>query len=283
MNLNNMRRYGVEVEFYSRLNMNSLGEKIYRETGIEVHRVNYSNRDTDLWRLKPDASLSSVTRNGENYYPMELVTPILHGEEDLQKLKRIVQIIDLDGYVNKQTGLHVHVDIADATVEELRRFMAYAGKYEDAINTILPPSRRQSRWAKNHLPFGVNLKDYYTDINRQSESKRDLVENNYFNGRGTRYLKWNFENYWRTGTVENRAHSGTTDCDKIENWVRLIQGIIHRTFKAKCTMWTKKNATAQTYDIKHMVWDLYKNDAISADVRKFYFKRYKVLNNDVRR
>ena len=245
MNLNEMRRFGVEVEFFSPHSREELASKMY-QAGIEVHCVGYTNRDTNLWRLKPDSSLTAVRRNGTYYYPMELVTPILHGEEDMQTLKKIVAIINEDGYVDRQTGLHVHVDVGSASVEELRRFCYYAGKYERAINKILPRSRRESRWARNHLDESAPLTAFHNQLNERGD-KEGLLQHRAFNGSGTRYMKWNFDNYWRTGTVENRAHSGTTDPEKVENWVRLVQGIIERNFAAKRVMSTKIGSTTSTF------------------------------------
>ena len=284
MNLDNMRRYGVELEFFYPRRMEDLAYTIMQETGIEVHCVNYSNRDTNLWRLKPDASLSAIRANrGTYYYPMELVTPILHGEEDMIKLRKVVEIINRDAKVNKQTGMHVHVDVGNADVKELRRFCCYAGKYERAINNILPMSRRESRWARNHLAEDASLDRFYGELTNRAKTGEtsSLLAHRSFNGSGTRYMKWNFDNYWRTGTVENRAHSGTTDADKVENWVRLLQGIIQRNFAAKQMMITKIGSTASSYDTKHMLDDLVKNKVITNSVRKFYKARYEVLNNDV--
>jgi len=279
-----MRRYGVELEFFYPRRMEDLARKIMQETGIEVHCVNYSNRDTDLWRLKPDASLSAIRANrGTYYYPMELVTPILHGEEDMIKLRKVVEIINRDAKVNKQTGMHVHVDVGGADVEELRRFCYYAGKYERAINKILPRSRRESRWARNHLTESAPLTPFHNELTNRAKTGEpsSVLAHRSFNGSGTRYMKWNFDNYWRTGTVENRAHSGTTDADKVENWVRLVQGIIARNFEATKRVRTKKGSTTSTYDTKHMLNDLYKNKAITATTKEFYLNRYEVLNNDV--
>ena len=279
MNLNEMRRFGVEVEFFSPHSREELASKMY-QAGIEVHCVGYTNRDTNLWRLKPDSSLTAVRRNGTYYYPMELVTPILHGEEDMQTLKKIVAIINEDGYVDRQTGLHVHVDVGSASVEELRRFCYYAGKYERAINKILPRSRRESRWARNHLDESAPLTAFHNQLNERGD-KEGLLQHRAFNGSGTRYMKWNFDNYWRTGTVENRAHSGTTDPEKVENWVRLVQGIIERNFAAKKRVRTKKGSTASTYNTRHMLSDLVKNKAITETTKDFYLGRYEVLNNEV--
>lgn len=279
-----MRRYGVELEFFYPRRMEDLAYTIMQETGIEVHCVNYSNRDTDLWRLKPDASLSAIRANrGTYYYPMELVTPILHGEEDMAKLRKVVEIINRDAKVNKQTGMHVHVDVGGADVEELRRFCYYAGKYERAINKVLPRSRRESRWARNHLAESAPLSRFYNELTNRAKTGEpsSLLAHRSFSGSGTRYMKWNFDNYWRTGTVENRAHSGTTDADKVENWVRLVQGIIERNFNAGRVMNTKSGSTASTFTTKHMFDDLVKNKAITNSVRTFYKARYEVLNNEV--
>ena len=144
-------------------------------------------------------------------------------------------------------------------------------------------SRRESRWARNHLAEDASLDRFYGELTNRAKTGEtsSLLAHRSFNGSGTRYMKWNFDNYWRTGTVENRAHSGTTDADKVENWVRLLQGIIQRNFAAKQMMITKIGSTASSYDTKHMLDDLVKNKVITNSVRKFYKARYEVLNNDV--
>lgn len=52
---------------------------------------------------------------------------------------------------------------------------------------------------------------------------------------GSRYFKINFESFATHGTVEFRHHSGTTEYEKIVNWVKLTQAMVERTFKGQVT------------------------------------------------
>jgi len=264
-NLDNMRRFGVELEFVSNITMHEMADLIFEHTQQRVYVACYSDK-SDRWRLKPDCSVRG--RNG-----MELVTPVLHGLDDMELLKKIVNVCNEYGEVNRSCGMHVHVDITGAEATPLRKLMQYFAKYEHAINSVLAPSRRgdNNGYCQNSYSGYEDLWNTFDDLLNRDVSS--LLRDRHFSARG----KWNFQNYWRQGSVENRAHQGTLDAEKVENWVRLTQGIVARAFDMRgCG--AHRGDTTSTYTVKHLLNDLCGKGFITKTTKKFYRKREKELN-----
>tara|TARA_Y100001937_G_scaffold30774_2_gene44175 strand:+ start:5670 stop:6578 length:909 start_codon:yes stop_codon:yes gene_type:complete len=272
VNLDNGRRYGVEVEFVSKLIRSQMADKIQDETGVEMHCVSYSNK-SNIWRLKYDGS---VDGSSEYCHGMELVTPILHGEDDMLKLKRVVDVIESVSKVNRSCGLHVHIDVVNASTHNLRKLMKFFSKYEAAIGLLLPESRRgqNNRYCQDAYCTEKNLYEVHKELNRMK--KRHLLSYSEFSGRD----KWNFQNYIVHGSFENRAHSGTLDTAKIENWVRLSQGMVEAAFTFKGST-IYPDDTTRTYTSKHMLDALAKKGVITKDIKAFYKKRFMDLNTKI--
>ena len=90
-----------------------------------------SSSPTLLWQTLP----------GRGY---ELVSPILRGAEGRGRLATTLDWINHYELVtvDKNCGYHVHIDLAGINTEGLKRICQNWVKYEDAIDLILPPSRR---------------------------------------------------------------------------------------------------------------------------------------------
>ena len=270
MNLDNMRRFGVEVEFVSELDLREMAAMIERNTGQQITVTGYGDKQ-NKWRLKRDSSVRGRGANG-----MELVTPILKGEADLQKLLSILDVCNRYGTVNRTCGVHVHIDITNADVLPLRKLQKFFAKYEHAINGLLSESRRGSMngYCRDHFEGHEKLYDIFGRINRKN--KRKLISTGEFSSRG----KWNFQNYWEHGTVENRSHQGTLSRTKVENWVRLTQAFVEAAFEHRGVV-AREDDTVQTYTTKNMLDDLRGKGVITLPLKKFYMKRYKELNNEI--
>jgi hypothetical protein len=273
LNLNDARRYGVEVEFISKIDRSQMVREIMNATGIDVELASYSNKDATKWRMKHDGS---VMESSEYPYGMELVTPILHGEDDMVKLKSVIRVIETFGKVNRSCGLHVHIDVIRASENNLRKLMKFFSKYEHAIGDLLPQSRRgdNNRYCADAFSWEESLYEIHDTLN--AASKNALLRSGSFSSRG----KWNFQNYYAHGSFENRAHSGTLDCDKIENWVRLSQGMVEAAFTFKGSTIYPQDTT-RTYTTKHMLDAFAKKGVITKDVKKFYKKRFMDLNTKI--
>jgi len=266
-----MRRYGVEVEYVSTRSRADMCRVINSEVeGINISESYYSDK-SNTWRIKPDCS---VRADGMYNYGHELVTPILSGEADMITLKKVIEIIERDSRVNRSTGVHVHVDITGAEKLPLKKLMKFFAKYEKAIGKLLPESRRECNNSYCHDSFGrtENLLEVFNRMN--TFNKDSLLRRSNFSGRG----KWNFQNYSRHGSVENRAHSGTLNTAKIENWVRLTQGMVAMAFDFRGAT-VHEGDTNYTYGTEHMLNALRAKKVISLATKKFYVRRYKELND----
>jgi len=213
----------------------------------------------------------------------ELVSPILRGEADLETLLDFVDAIEASGgVVNRTCGLHVHVDMNNMPENRLINLFKMAAKYQGAIDSLLPRSRRgdSNGYCQNSYHDSLPLKHIFSDF-RQSDSQRsrpdqrvrDLME---VHG-SDRNLKWNFQSYWRHGTVEMRAHSGTLNRAKVEHWVRLVQGMVHYATVARCIT-SNDDATTSSYGHVNLLSSLTKFKYIPAATSRFYRKRHKELN-----
>ena len=138
-----MRKFGVEIEFLSRLSRREICNKIRNEVGVDVISACYSDTDTTKWRMKYDTSLSDGG--------LELVTPILESEEDLETLKKVIKVLDANGRVNKTCGIHVHTDARNTDTKQVRKLMKYIAKWELAMNKLVSKSRRgRSQWCADN-------------------------------------------------------------------------------------------------------------------------------------
>ena len=268
------RAFGVELEFICEKSREEMIDIIKTGTGITVRTASYNDKDITQWRLKEDVSIH--TENGY-LYGMELVTPRLTSWRHLEQLKMIADIFNKYGKVNKSCGMHVHVEIKDAENTQVKKLMKFFAKYEKGINTILPRSRRgvypDNIYSYDSFAEVTNLKKVFRYLN--GKCTNSLLGYRKFAGRG----KWNFGNFMRHGTFENRAHSGTLDSEKIEQWVFLTQAMVACGFDCRGQV-IRAEDTTETYDIFHMLKNLKAKQLIDADTVKFYKKRHAKLMND---
>ncbi len=267
------RNYGIEVEFGSTISRHEMARKIKTETGVDMQVADYYNKD-NTWRLKHDGSISC------GRYGMELVTPILRNDLDLQKFLAVLKVCEDNGKVNRSCGVHVHVEIKnqDTMEKSVKKVMKFFGKYENALNGLISKSRRGNNngYCRDNFYNEEDLYKVFGTIN--STSVKTLIKTNtWFNGRD----KWNFKNYWSQGTVEFRAHQGTLNGEKIANWVFLTQAIINYALDSRGTI-IKKDTTTKTYTRKDMLKELNKKGFISNKMTSYYLTRGEVLDNAIR-
>ena len=289
---NNLRTFGVEIEFIApngdgttKREMNQYFQRLAQDFGttglqgdlvspfsLEVSCASYSNCDSTKWRLKPDQSLSSYGTG----FAMELVSPVLQGWNGVQQLQLMLKALEKIGAkVNKSCGLHVHVGVSDWKIKEFRNLFKRYIKFESAIDSVMPNSRR-GRNNEYCIPIlGITgLKQSFNEIDdcRSARQISSLLR--------TRYTKLNIKSFWKHGTVEFRHHSGTTDVEKIMNWLKFCLTMCQaadqqRAIKVK----DNDNRLDYTDKIALMLKGLskVKNSLVDSDVRKYFIKRRRQL------
>lgn len=251
--LNNQRTFGVEIEFTS-ADRGAVKREL-RQRGIMEVSIGYYHHTAPegYWKIESDSSCES-----------ELITPPLKGEAGLEKVKKACEALNAAGAkVDSRCGLHVHHDAADLKHQEVKVITDFYLKYEEGLDKLVPESRRADN---NHYCQTLrkeNAENFFDKINNTNSISqiRDLLKDNY--GRD-RYNKLNLKAYRVHGTLEFRQHSGTTDYQKISNWIKLTQGIIERGTRPNTFIsWRGKRTAEKLLSMKE----------IEKDVRTFYRER----------
>jgi len=251
------RAFGVEIELLSDDGVYDLADAFDRADEDVIIRNTVTRDTTKAWKIVPDLSLPA----GRGF---ELVSPILRGANGRRRLATVMNQIndvirdDINGrlvkalggvcrlapgvqptpgsYVNKQCGYHVHVDLTGIKFAGVRRICQNWAKYEDAIDLFLPRSRRgnANRFCRSvrynaFLDPGTNKE--VNDYIGACEDKDELMACiNPFTSEDDpgRYYKLNL----RTGkknTIEFRAHSGTTDTEKLKRWINFVVAFVENS------------------------------------------------------
>ena len=207
----NTLTFGVECETY-----NVVRDALIREVeqrNISIQSEGYNHRDNNhYYKIVSDASIQGV--NGQ-----EIVSPILKGKQGLNSLRMVCDSLNaIDAKVNKSTGLHIHFDASKISDSHFVQIFKNYQKLESVIDSFMPVSRRAQNNVYCRSIQGLNYNTCTT--------KSDIIRVN-----GTRYRKVNAESYLSHKTVEFRQHSGTTDYDKIANWINFLRKLIQYSYE----------------------------------------------------
>jgi|TARA_A100000172_G_scaffold6178_1_gene3536 hypothetical protein len=220
---------GFEIEFKRTANLDNALQNI-RQAGRdnnkpaltnvvdERHRYNTSFF-TDRWVQGYDCSCGWEIKS--------------HPLTDTAEVEAVMKgIRQAGGTVDRSCGLHVHVGIAHLSLEGHRRLAKLYARYELALDSLLPRSRRGSSAGYAHSNYttitglqgveGFDLSTHFSNLDRCG-TKRQVQRT--ANPRG-KYSKMNLQAYNSKTTVEFRGHQGTLNFRKIDSWVSLLAKMV---------------------------------------------------------
>lgn len=204
--------FGVEIEC---LVASSVMRECATRNAMPFQYEGYNHTDNNhYYKFVSDSSI-----RGEN--PIECVSPVLTGKVGMKSLENCCKALnEANAQVNVSTGLHVHIGAQNLSDEAYVNVFKNYQKLESVVDTFMARSRREnnSRWCRS-----LQGKDFSF-----CTSKNDV----YDVMTGNRYYKVNACSYSRHRTIEFRQHQGSTDFEKISNWVN---------FCAKLVAWSKKH------------------------------------------
>ena len=206
----NLLTFGVEIECYNVLRSLLINEVSQRNVSIQSEGYNHTDNN-HYYKIVSDGSIQG--NDGQ-----EVVSPILKGKDGLNSLKNVCDSLNAVGAkVNRSTGLHVHFDASKISDEHFVNIFKNYQKLESVIDSFMPNSRRANN--NGYCASLIGL-DYDT-----CETKSDVIRLN-----RTRYRKVNAESYLRHKTIEFRQHSGTTEYEKMANWINFLRKLIQYSF-----------------------------------------------------
>jgi hypothetical protein len=211
------KKFGVEIEFVG-ANTRLVAETL-SNAGINAHLEGYNHRTRRHWKVTTDATVTTggySLGTGEGFGG-ELVSPILEGEEGIAELGRVLEALNSipDVRVDRRCGVHVHISWDGMTPEQIKNIAKRYGQFETEIDSWMPVSRRanNSRWCASTNSRNFGLSNVMNAADTLSSVARAV---------GTRYTKVNLAALMAHGTIEFRQHAGSTDFQKISNWMRFL-------------------------------------------------------------
>lgn len=222
------RTFGVEIECFGNTNTRAAVVAALRARNIDAVDESYNHTTRAHWKLVGDASVAGCAN------AFEIVSPVLSGDAGIAQLVTVCEVLHAIGCkVNKTCGVHVHVNGADLTREQLRALVCFYMMFEGAIDGMMAPSRRgngnrylRSVRARVNKLFGFTSRTQLKVVAQHLRAAdADTVVSRYAQDR---YVKLNLASIYRHGTVEFRQHGGTVEAWKIRAWVNMAVMIVER-------------------------------------------------------
>lgn len=231
------RRFGVELEASNNISKELILNVIERsspnrKTKYDSYAQSVSNT---YWHVKQDSSCGMAT--GVDRYTdkgWEIASFVGSGIQDAQHIGDVAESLMGAGLqVNNNCGLHVHVEVADFSPQQMGVLLAHWIKIEKFIMSIVPSRRRHSLYCEP-IRFGLEGLDHakkWTPTRLwQKLRPRDLQHHDNF----YRWQSINLVNYalglkdagWQRKTIEFRIPEGTLAKAAVVNWVRLFVNFV---------------------------------------------------------
>ena len=182
-------------------------------TGVNYHFEGYNHIDNrEYFKFVTDSSISrSARREGD---PIECVSPVLSGTKaGFDKLQACCDALEAAGaYVNRSTGLHVHIGAAGLTDQQYINVFKNYKALESIIDSFMAPSRQNNFYCSTLSDHNFNWCCNKLDVQRELDNDR--------------YHKVNPCSWARHQTIEFRQHQGSTNFTKIKNWVNFCAKLV---------------------------------------------------------
>ena len=205
---------GVEIECFG-LDKNRAIAAI-EARGLQAYETGYNHNDSKThYKLGYDGSINGPL-------PCEVVSPIL---KNLKSLKQVCEVITEAGaQVNKSCGLHVHFGAEKFTKAQWVRIVKNYAAIEGVIDSFMPLSRRGDNNSYCQLVERVaeRLSMAFGEVDMRGLQSAFGFD---------RYYKVNVMSYNNHRTIEFRQHSGTTEYEKIKNWIDFLTAFLNWTLK----------------------------------------------------
>lgn len=277
-------KFGIEIEMTGLTRTKAANVvAIYLEGKIEKLNDNYDTHkitapDGRVWKIVSDSSILTQRKvDGEkvpagNNYSVELVSPILIYQGDIDTLQEIVRTLRKAGaFSEKQnrTGIHIHLDGADHTPRSLRNFINIIYSRNDLLYESLQIEEQRMRYCKKLD------EDLVERMNKIKPTTMYQVEETWYEGTSftrsrhyheSRYHFLNLHSFFHgVGTVELRGFNGTLHAGEIRSYIVLALAMNHQALTQKSASSKKPQTENPKFSMRTwlnrigLIGDEYKN------------------------
>lgn len=218
------RSFGIEIEFNGTSRSHVVETILSKDRRFPVETQSYNHQVQRVWKMITDSSVNGTgvydDEDEDDYSEgegLELVSPILSGQEGFDQLALVVEAIhEAGGDIDSSCGLHVHHDARDLTPHQVAGLLRFYIENQEVIDRFLAPVRRSSRHNQWCQPWSTSEK---AQVLSAAKSNQNL-------GYYDRYRTLNVTSYPKYGSLEFRQHQGTLNFEKMLRWVKFGQSMV---------------------------------------------------------
>ena len=245
------RNFGIEIEFTGITRSEAARVAAEYLNGMVTSAGDYYDTkkvtaaDGRIWKFMSDGSISCQKKQGwqkvaaNREYSVELVSPILSYQEDIETLQELVRQLRHDGaFANATCGIHIHLDGADHTPRSIRNFVNIIASKNDLFYKALQIETQRMRYCKQMDSLLVEK------LNNTKPTTMEGIEEIWYDGynestnqhyHSSRYHFLNLHSFF-TGnhTVELRGFNSELHAGKIRAYIVLALALNHQALTQRC-------------------------------------------------
>ena len=244
-------KFGIEIEFTgitrseaAKVAANFLGGTV-TSTGDYYDTKKITTPDGRTWKLMSDGSINCQKRQGrqkvhtDRSYSVELVSPVLTYQEDIEILQELVrQLRKAGAFANNSCGIHIHLDGADHSPRSIRNFVNIIASKNDLFYKALNINPERMHFCKKMDSILVDK------MNRRKPKTMRQIEDLWYEGyyesrdrhyHNSRYHFLNLHSFFHGHhTVELRGFNSELHAGKIRSYIVLALALDHQALTQKC-------------------------------------------------
>lgn len=219
--------------------------------------------DNRVWKIMSDSSIETVRKEkgrfvpADSSYSVELVTPILKYDEDIETLQELIRHLRHSGAVSEsklKCGIHIHIGAKDHTPNTLKNLVNLMASKEELIYKSLEIDPARVRYCKK-----VNENLIGTINKKKPKTLKDLadiwyseygVESRDRHYHTSRYHGLNLHSTFTKGTIEFRLFNGTLHAGKIRSYIVFCLAISHQALKQKSASARRTHTDNEKYTFR---------------------------------
>lgn len=244
-------KFGIEIEFTGITREKAAKvaadflQGTYSEGGTYYDTKKVTTSDGRVWKIMYDGSINCQmkergrTVSAGKEYSVELVSPILTYQEDIETLQELVrQLRHAGAFTNSTCGIHIHLDGADHTPRSIRNFVNIIASKNDLFYKALQIAPQRMSYCKKMdsiLVEKMNSKKPTTMRQIEDIWYEGYSENKDAHYHNSRYHFLNLHSFF-TGnhTVELRGFNSELHAGKIRSYIVLALALNHQAITQKC-------------------------------------------------
>ena len=260
-------RFGIEIEMTGITRKDAAlaaqtvlgGELLYGGSYYDTYEL--KTFDGRIWKFTYDGSIRCETRRGtikesaSRLYSVELVSPILTYEADIESLQEIIRALRKAGaFTNNSCGIHIHLDGADHTPRSIRNFVNIIASRNDLFYKALGIEANRARYCKRmdgHLVAAMN---------RAKPTTFASIENIWYEGYSgnrdahyhqSRYHFLNLHSFFHGHrTVELRGFNSTLHAGEVRSYIALALALNTQALKQSSASTKKPQAENEKFAMR---------------------------------